>query len=189
MIPLDEALVSLHNLMRMETFAMADNEWQSGLRQDLNPYEVYKTRLVRPDLDYRGGTRDPLRHGLRKCLRGIWFFAHSRKGAHSHRDKSDPSPSELEANVRRSYQNTGRLADTIARFLIAIMTAAFLIAPLGFLTKETSIGAHLVTVSIFILAFAVFLAICSRATNQEIMGASAAYAAVLVVFVSSRSVS
>ena len=77
----------------------------------------------------------------------------------------------------------------IARFLIAVMTAAFLIASLGFFTKQTSIGAHLVTVSLFILAFAVFLAVCSRATNQEIMGASAAYAAVLVVFVSSRSVS
>ena len=109
MIPIDEALVSLHNLMRMETFALADNKWQSGLRHDLNPYEVYKTRLVRPDLDYRGGKRDPLRHSLRKCLLAIWFFTHSRKGAHSHRERSDPSPSDLEANVGRSYQILGDL--------------------------------------------------------------------------------
>ena len=175
--------------MRMETFALADNEGQSSLRSDLNPYEVYKTRLVRVDLEYRGGTRDLLRHSLRKCLRALWFFIHSRKGSRIRQERPNTSPSDLEANRSQSYQNTGRLADIIARFLVAILTAVFLIAPLGLLTRETTIGAHLVTVSLFILTFSVFLAICSRATNQEIMGASAAYAAVLVVFVSSRSVS
>ena len=169
----------------METFALADNKWQSGLQRDLSLYEIYKMRLVRVDLKRCGGTRDLLRHGLRKGLRALWFFLYSRRSLQKQQERLDPL---YEEDFSRSHQNTGPLADMIARFLVAILTAAFLIAPLGVLTKQTRSGAHLLTVSIFILAFSIFLAVFSRATNQEIMGASAAYAAVLVVFVSSRTV-
>jgi len=56
----DDGLDSFNKMMMMETFVLADNDWQSRLRNDLNPYEVYKTRLVRVDLARRLGSRDVL---------------------------------------------------------------------------------------------------------------------------------
>jgi hypothetical protein len=53
---------------------------------------------------------------------------------------------------------------------------------MSFLT--TSSG-RLITASLFVIAFATFLSLGSSASNQEILGGSAAYAAVLVVFIGS----
>ena len=45
--------------MMMETFSLADNSWQANLRiDDRNPYEIYKTRLVRVDTASRSPSGD-----------------------------------------------------------------------------------------------------------------------------------
>jgi hypothetical protein len=46
-------------------------------------------------------------------------------------------------------------------------------------------NARLITASLFTLAFAILISFSSRASNQEILGGAAAYAAVLVVFIGS----
>ena len=92
----DDGLNSFNKMMMMETFALADNDWQSRLRIDLNPYKVYKTRLVRVDLARRLGSRDVLRHCLRKSLRAFWVFFRSG-GTNTKRQESYSSTSELEA--------------------------------------------------------------------------------------------
>lgn len=52
---LDEALAAFNSIMNMQTFSPLD-EKQSSLRDDLNLYEVYKTRLLRVDLGARSQT-------------------------------------------------------------------------------------------------------------------------------------
>lgn len=184
----DERLVSFNQIMMMETFALADNSWQASLRSDnQNPYELYKTRLVRVDTVSRSRSGDLLRRSLRKYLRAFWFFIRFR-GKHAHQKHSSySSATELESNLKRSYQNTSLLADIITRFLIALIAGAFLVTPLAILSHQSTSEAHLVTISVFVVLFSLLVSLLTRATNEEMMVASAAYAAVLSVFLSNNS--
>ena len=170
----------------METFALADNTTQSSLRKDFNLYETYKTRLVRVDLAQRNGSRDVLRHSFRKILRYLWFFV-------CHRGVTDDVPdaysveTELEANRRRTYQNTTRLAEIITRFVVAILASAFLVVPLVVLSHQSNQESHLITVSVSIVVFSILVSMVSKASNEQTMAASAGYAAVLVVFISNAA--
>ena len=172
--------------MLMETYALADSSWAAGLRTDLNAYETYKTRLVRVDLAHRSGSRDILRHGLRKCLRAFWFYLR-----HEGNKTGAPGPyasaSRIESNLKKSYQNTAGLAEVITRFLVALMAGAFLIIPLVALSHQSSTQTHLVTISICIVVFSLLISLISKASNEQIMAASAGYAAVLAVFLSNSS--
>ena len=173
--------------MMMETFARADNSWQANLRiDDRNPYEIYKTRLVRVDTASRSRSGDFLRRSLRKYLRVFWFFVRSRGGKRS-THSSYLSATELELNLKRSYRNTSRLADIITRFLIGLIWGAFLVVPLMILSHQFSGEARLITVSISIVFFSFLVSLLTKATNEETMVASAAYAAVLAVFLSNNS--
>lgn len=73
--------------------------------------------------------------------------------------------------------------DNLARLFVAILASLFLLAPMIILTYVSSQTYHLVITCLFVLAFAVTASVASNASNQELMAASAAYAAVLVVFV------
>ena len=185
----DEALTSCNQIMMMETFALADNSWQATLRSDnQNPYELYKTRLIRVDTVGRSRSGDLLRRTLRKYLRAFWFFVRFR-GQHAHQKHSSYfSATELESNLKRSYQNTSSLADILTRFLIALIAGIFLVIPLVILSHQSTTEAHLVTISVFIVVFSLLISLLTRATNEETMVASAAYAAVLSVFFSNNSV-
>ena len=171
----------------METFSLADNSWQASLRSDdRNPYEMYKTRLVRVDTVDRRHSGDLLRRSLRKYLRASWFFLRFR-GQHALHE--NPYAAELEANLKHSYQNTSQLADVFTRFLIALIAGVFLVVPLAVLAHQSTTEAHLVTISVFIVLFSFLVSLLTKATNEETMVASAAYAAVLSVFLSNNSAS
>ena len=171
--------------MMMETFALADNSWQASLRSDnQNPYELYKTRLVRVDTVGRSRSGDLIRRSLRKYLRAFWFFirfrgqlAHQKKGSYS-------SATELESNLKRSYQSTSRIADIVTRFLVALIAGTFTVVPLVILSHQATSEAHLVTISVSIILFSLLVSFVTEATNEEMMVACAAYAAVLSVFFS-----
>lgn len=171
----------------METFALADHNGQSSLRSDLNPYETFKTRLLRVDLPPRRDARDLLRHSLRKCLRTIWFYFLSGRASRGEQHRSFSSASELESTLKKSHQNTALIAESLTRFFVALLASAFLIVPLVLLSLQSSNSAHLITVSVFIVIFALLVSLLSKASNSETMAAAAAYAAVLVVFVSNSS--
>ena len=162
---------------------MADNSWESSLRTDFNPYETYKTRLVRVDQAYRTGSRDVIRHALRKCLRALWFFV-CRGGIGREAQEPYASAATLESHLKKSYQNTARLAEIITRFLVALLAGAFLVIPLVVLSYQSSSQTHLITVSICIIIFSLLVSLVSKASNEQTMVASAGYAAVLVVFLS-----
>ncbi len=167
----------------METYSLADSSWESRLRTDFNPYETYKTRLVRVDQAYRSDSRDVIRHALRKCLRAFWFFVRRRRVGGKAREPDE----SLESDLKRSYQNTAHLAEILTRFLVALLAGAFLAIPLVVMSFQSSDRAHLATVSICIVVFSLLVSLLSKASNEQTMMASAGYAAVLVVFLSNSS--
>jgi len=71
---------------------------------------------------------------------------------------------------------------------MAAFGGAALIAPMLILTLHPTKVTNLVTASAFVIVVAVLLAyVMTEATPQDIIGATAAYAAVLVVFVGSSA--
>lgn len=182
---LDETLESFNTVMSMETFSLADNISQSNSRQDLNAYEKFKTRMVRVDLPLRRSSRDPIQHFLRKGLRRFWYALNTWK---LHTDDEEQGPtgpvSRVMANWDRTHQNTARIAEAVTRFVIAGFAGAALIVPLIVLSYQHSQRGRLMIVSVFVSIFCFLLSVLSKATNYETMAASAAYAAVLTVFVS-----
>jgi hypothetical protein len=183
----DEALKSFNHIMTMETFSLSENLTESNARDDLSQYEKYKTRLVRVDLATRNSSRDPMQHLLRKVLRRLWYHALSARESARNPDQEGgckPPTSHVRAQFNRSFQNTARIAETAARFLIAVFAGSFLVIPLIILSFQTSKASNLITVSICIVVFSFLVSLLSKASNYETMAASAAYAAVLAVFIS-----
>jgi hypothetical protein len=79
----------------------------------------------------------------------------------------------------------GPIFDAIARFLVALMGGALLMAPIIAMSFVNSQNTRLVVASVFVVGFSIILSFVTSASNQEIIGGSAAYAAVIVVFVGS----
>ncbi|MCJ1399373.1 hypothetical protein MMC11_002575 [Xylographa trunciseda] len=72
--------------------------------------------------------------------------------------------------------------DQLARTLVAVIGGAFLLVPMAALYFIQTAGYGLMTVSLFVLLFAVLVAaLADQASNQDVLAATAAYAAVLVV--------
>jgi ABC-type Fe3+-siderophore transport system permease subunit len=63
------------------------------------------------------------------------------------------------------------------------MSVIFLIVPMFALTYIQPTGYILLAAALFSTVFAVVAAICSRARNHEVFAVTAAYAAVIMVFV------
>ena len=188
--------------MLMETFALADNDWEARSRKDLHPYETYKKRLVRVDLPPRSDSRDIIQHSLGKFLRATWFFLRrtrareegsdpfkSAPGLESSSSWVKPSDPRSGSSPKKTYQNTTHLAEVIARFLVAILAGAFLVVPMVVLSHQSNKETQTITISICILVFALLVSLISKASNEQTMAGAAGYAAVLVVFLSNSSVS
>ena len=79
------------------------------------------------------------------------------------------------------------IADTMARFVVAMLGGASLIVPVVLMTFLTTRNQHLIITSVFTVAFALGISFVSTASNQEVLAGTAAYAAVLVVFVGTSS--
>ena len=73
--------------------------------------------------------------------------------------------------------------DKLVRQLVALVGGLSLVVPVIMMTFLTSIAARLSIVCCASLGFSIFIGIATKASNQEVLGASAAYTAVLVVFV------
>lgn len=170
----------------METFALSDNLTQSDFRKDFHVYEKFKTRMLRVDLPRRHNSRDPIQHFLRKGLRRMWYACNLRK-LRAGDEEQGRTKSLMMASWDRTYQNTTRIAEAFTRFFIAIVTGALLVIPLLILSRQDSQESRLLVVISFVAAFCFLLSIMSKASNYETMAASAAYAAVLTVFVSNGS--
>jgi hypothetical protein len=85
----------------------------------------------------------------------------------------------LDCDVKRKKES-----EFLSRLAMALFGGAALIAPMLVMTLHQSKLTSLLTISLFVVAVPVVLAWWMEdATNKDIVGAAAAYAAVLVVFV------
>jgi hypothetical protein len=179
----DEALLSYNQIMRMETFSLADNLPHAACQLDLNPYEMYKTRLVKADVPLKR-PRTPMLAFIHTSLRAYWYHIRHKAtfqsmAASVESQKLVPGP--------LVYQNTIKLAESVASFLTALTSGAFMIVPVCILSFQHGKVAHLITVSISIVAFSLAISLTMRTSGPETVAASAAYAAVLVVFLSTNA--
>ena len=182
---LDEALAAFNTVMTMETFSLADNFEKSAPRNDLHAFEKFKTRMLRADLPLRKSSRDPIQHYLRKGFRRLWYYlsVHKLRTGDEEQSRRGPLPTVI-ASWDRTYQNTARVAEIITRFTIAMVAGASLVVPLALLSLQQSQVNRLLIVAICITIFCFMIALLSKASNYESMAATAAYAAVLTVFLS-----
>lgn len=176
---LDEALSRFGNIMAMETVSLLDDGKQSSLQTELTLLQKYKTRLVRADLGTRSRT-DPFQRWLHRKLRAFryWRISNQLDG-----------PESLVSSLKHHWphQNTVRIASIVERFIAAVVTGAFLVAPLAILSARSINGTQLTVVCVFVVLFAAVVTAMLRVSSYEIMAATAAYAAVLSVFVSNGS--
>lgn len=162
--------------MQMQTLALSDDAWHSDFRSDLNKCEQSKTRLVRTDLP-SVKIRSPLENGLNHMLRRVWQAWTSRRAA--------PSDEDAEQQATLTPRNITGATKFITCFLVAVFAAAVLVVPLLVLSDRSS-ASKLLKIGMFIGIFCFAVSFCSGSSALATMGVTAAYAAVLVVFISNN---
>jgi hypothetical protein len=75
--------------------------------------------------------------------------------------------------------------DFAARLLLAFIGGGLLLAPIIAMRFVNSQSLRLIIASVFVVTVSVTLSLATTASNQEIIGGVAAYAAVVVVFIGS----
>jgi hypothetical protein len=80
-------------------------------------------------------------------------------------------------------RHISQIVDNLARLLIAVVGGILLLAPMAVLIFVNSLGLTLGITFIFVLVFSVALSLVSKASNDQILAVTAAYGAILVVFV------
>lgn len=83
----------------------------------------------------------------------------------------------------KAPKEVSHFVDQTVRFVVAITGGLFLVVPMVVMTIQPSVLKSLVTVSTFVLLFALILAFAVKVSNVETLISTATYAAVLVVFV------
>ncbi len=89
-------------------------------------------------------------------------------------------------STKRNRQMAALVADMGAMFYRMIVAATggfFVVIPILIMSFNPSRTKNLITTCVFVFVFASSLATTSKASEQELLAATAAYAAVLVVFV------
>ncbi|KAL7918545.1 hypothetical protein ACQKWADRAFT_330544 [Trichoderma austrokoningii] len=178
----DEALIAFNTIMSMDTFALLDDDKACSLRKDLTLYEMYKTRLLRVDQVPRT-RQDPLQRSIHHFLRWCRYLRMSQLPC----DDIEGNPRGI--NRQWSSQDSTLIADIISRIIMGFIMAIFLIAPLVALSNQPRKSIQIVIVSIFVVAFACLVSATLKASNLEMMVASAAYAAIISVFISNGPIS
>lgn len=180
-ISLDEALIAFGTIMAMETVSLLDDGKQASLQTGISLFERYKTRLVRADLGVRSRT-DPFQRWLHRKLRAFRYWRIANKMKQKGLEPHSTSP-----EYRWSHQNTVLIASIVGRLIAAIITTSFLVVPLAVLSAPSIKGTQVMVVCVFVVLFATAVTALLRVSSYETMAASAAYAAVLSVFVSNGS--
>lgn len=73
--------------------------------------------------------------------------------------------------------------DRLARFTIAMTGALFILVPMYVMAIDQSRTKNLVTTTVAVVLFALLCSVTLRTSNDQTLGATAGYAAVLMVFV------
>ncbi|KAN0112383.1 hypothetical protein V8E51_005334 [Hyaloscypha variabilis] len=78
------------------------------------------------------------------------------------------------------------VVDNIARLLVAVIGGLLVLVPMAALSYITSLHWILIAAFLFTFIFSVAVAVTSRASNDQVIAATAAYGAILVIFVANR---
>ncbi|KAH7304615.1 hypothetical protein B0I35DRAFT_363109 [Stachybotrys elegans] len=170
------ALVAFGNIMAMETVSLLDDGVHSSLQEGLSLFEKYNARLVRVDLGPRSRT-DPFQRWLHRRLRAFRYWRIANR------------PDDLESNTTPTHywsrQNTVLITNIAGRMIAATIASFFLVVPLVMLSARSIRAGQVAVVCVSVALFAIVLTAMLRVSSYEMMAASAAYAAVLTVFLSS----
>ena len=169
--------------MSMETFSLADDRDESSQRDDLTPREICETRLLRTDLGPRR-TRDPLQRHIHKIIRSMRVRSFMKSTESRSCDTETGSNRYRRNKPFSACLDSILIAGIIGRFVVALLTASFLIVPLTISVYQESRPAQLCTIGISVLVFTMLVSFSISTSNHETMAISSAYAAVLSVIVS-----
>ncbi|KAM0417472.1 hypothetical protein ACHAPT_012536 [Fusarium lateritium] len=115
---------------------------------------------------------DPMRDALMRHLPSRLAFSKEERHQRKQEFLDGKTPKEV-----------SKLVDRSVRFVIAVTGGLFLIVPMIIMTLQPSDIKSLITVSAFVILFALSLSFVVRVSNIETLVSTATYAAVLVVFV------
>jgi hypothetical protein len=143
----------------------------------------------------RGQPLDFVRNSLHWLLPDTWKYEPgiaeqmiARKGWHTNADiENGVTTEDCEEDIYKRQYAESKWVDTLGRLIIAVLGGAALLVPIIIMTDRIKQKWRLVTVGVAVAIFGLVLSIGTRATNQEILGASAAYAAVMVVYIGTAS--
>jgi hypothetical protein len=141
---------------------------------EANPYHS-EYRCLHPVSKHTG--IDPLRDILRRRL--------PLSLAYSKEERNHQILKYYKAKIPPSHISP--FVDHLARFIIAFASGTWLIVPMLIMSLHKSLTTSLVTTSVAVVLLAVFLSFVIRTTNSETIFMTAAYAAVLVVFIGAGS--
>ena len=138
-------------------------------------YPDYKdAKLVHLDESSKSksGSIDPLRNFLKRVLPRNLTWTLEERERHDVWDLLSMEPEEISPFV-----------DRLARFIVAITGGLSLVIPMLVMRLGETLPKSLTTVSVAVVLFSALTSLMFKASNVETLGATAAYAAVLVVFV------
>ena len=159
---------------RVFHFNLLQKRFPKIYRKDV--YACKDVRVVDESSESKSGSIDPLRNFLRRILptRLTW--------------------TEEEIMLRyddywehKSPQGISPFIDTLARFIVAITGGLSLVIPMLVMRLGETLAKSLTTVSVAVVLFSALTSLMFKASNVETLAATAAYAAVLVVFVGTSS--
>jgi len=174
----NKALFDYEQLLKLEQPAFDE------MRLVTDPFDDCLHGESTPERDEVDGVRivaersDPLRELLRKYLPNYLIYTERQKTYLK-------GESEDRKSNRTLFPGDPYVVDKIARIMFGILGGVVLLVPLVVLTFIENNHYRLLATTLFTFVFVLFMAFFSDASNQELIGATAAYTAVLVVFVGS----
>lgn len=119
-------------------------------------------------------TIDPMRRWVKNTLPRKWAWTV---------EEADSRWSEYLFESRVTPDILSPLVDRLARFVVALVGGLSLVVPMIIMSLDQNSSKSLITASVAVVLFAGVVSIVFNASNAETLGITAAYAAVLVVFV------
>lgn len=112
-----------------------------------------------------------------------WMKSRNIRGYVGHTDYAEKQQDVIFRLKQAKLQRITAIEDKIKRFFIALFGGLAVVIPILVVSFNPSQTKSLITVSVSVLLVSLLIAALSNASYQELIMATAAYAAVLVVFV------
>ena len=160
------------------------------LQQRFPKYKDVKVVCLDESSESKSGPIDPLRNFLKKVLPKhlAWTQEERERRIITLPNQLTWTPEERERRMHdflegMSPEENTPFVDTLARFIVAITRGLSLVIPMLVMRLGETLPKSLTTVSVAVILFSALTSLMFKASNVETLGATAAYAAVLVVFV------